>query len=74
MVLGITNTILILIIIYITGKYIHHLWNIKSFPPSPFPLPITGNLRVVLKEPLHIGAHEMGNATHCHCKYHRSNN
>lgn len=54
MVLGITNAILILIIIYITGKYIHHLWNIKSFPPSPFPLPITGNLRVVLKEPLHI--------------------
>ena len=53
------NTIFVLCLIYLCGKYIIHLWNIRSFPPGPFPLPVIGNVHSILNQPLHLWAEDM---------------
>ena len=59
MIMEIINTVVILCLIYICGKYISHLWNIRSFPPGPFPLPVIGNIHSILNQHLHLWATDM---------------
>lgn len=59
MLLEIINAIVALCLVCICGKYMFHLWNIRSYPPGPFPLPVIGNIHSTLSQPLHIWAAEM---------------
>ena len=59
MLLEVINAIAALCLVCICGKYMFHLWNIRSYPPGPFPLPVIGNIHSTLSQPLHIWAAEM---------------
>ena len=43
--------ILLLPIIWILGKYIYCIFNLRHYPPGPFPLPIIGNIHLMSSAP-----------------------
>ena len=59
MIMEIINTVAMLWLMYVCEKCINHLWNMRSFPPGPFPLPVIGNMHSILNQHLHLWVTDM---------------
>ena len=53
MVLQIAVSVLCAVVCYEIFKYIAHLMTLKNYPNGPFPLPVIGNLNLLVNQKVH---------------------